>query len=109
MRKLIKLLYLCGFLAIASPAFSQIHLNVNIGPPLPRPEVVVTAPSASVTWVPGYYVFEAGQYVWVPGHYQQPPHRNYVWVAPRYERRGNHIDYYEGRWGNPGRHLGQIK
>jgi hypothetical protein len=111
MRKFIKLLSLCGLLAIASPAFSQVHLNINIGPPPPRREVIVVAPYPGAMWVPGYHVYSApaSGYVWVPGSWQRPPREQVVWIQPRYVRQGDHYDYYEGRWGNPGKHKGQGK
>ncbi|MDP4200424.1 MAG: hypothetical protein Q8922_07145 [Bacteroidota bacterium] len=112
MRNLIKVLSLCGLLALATPAFAQIHVDVHFGaPPPPRYEVVVPAPTPSAVWVPGNYAFDVrlARYVWVPGRWQVPPTPYHVWVAPRYVRRGDHYDYYEGTWHDNGKHKGWEK
>lgn len=111
-RKLIGALSLCGLLALSSPSYAQIHIDVHLGtPPPPRYEVVVPAPSAEAVWVPGYYAYDAPlvRYVWVAGHWQVPPTPNHVWVAPRYVRRADRIEYYEGGWHDNGKHKGWEK
>ncbi len=101
MRIFLKSIVFSGLLALALPAFAQLHLNINIGPPRPRREVVFRAPSAGLVWVPGYYVYDRSveDYMWTPGRWEAPPSPREVWVAPRYVRNGNSYDYYEGRWG----------
>jgi hypothetical protein len=101
MHNLLKSIVFSGLVALAVPAFAQIHLNINIGPPQPQREIVVEAPRAGVVWVPGYYVYDRSveRYMWLPGRWQAPPAPHQVWVAPRYVRNGNSYDYYEGRWG----------
>ena len=85
MQNLLKSIVFSGLVALAVPAFAQIHLSINIGPPPPRREVRIEAPRAGVVWVPGYYVYDRSveNYIWTPGRWQAPP-------APRRrDRRGS--------------------
>jgi len=109
MSTFIKIATVCLLTAVASPLFAQVHLEVNFAPPAPRHEIVVTAPSADVVWMPGYYQYNAlnARYVWVPGHYATPPAGQTTWVRPRYVKHGNHYDFVAGQWtANPGKHKG---
>jgi len=103
MRIILKSIVCVGLIALAAPAFAQIRLNINIGPPPPRQEVVVEAPNPGLMWVPGYYVYEPRirSYTWVPGRWQVPPAPNQVWARPRYVRSGTTYVYYPGRWHAP--------
>src|SRR5438270_7126088 len=98
MRTIIKIAAVWMLLAAATPAFSQVHLNITFGPPAPRQEIIVAQPSPNAVWVAGYYQYNAltGAYAWVPGHWAYPPAAQQTWVAPRYVRHGNHYDYYAG-------------
>lgn len=100
MRILLKALLISGLMAVAAPAFAQIHLNITFGPPPPRREIIIQAPYPGAIWIPGYYVYDGrvASYVWVPGRWQAPPAPRQVWVAPRYVRHADHYDYYEGGW-----------
>jgi hypothetical protein len=119
MRIILKSIVCAGLLAFAAPAFAQVHLNISIGPPPPRQEVVIEAPNPGLIWVPGYYVYESSiaNYTWVPGRWQAPPAPNQVWARPRYVRSGSTYVYYPGRWrapvksfhGNNGKHKGWDK
>lgn len=102
MHNVLKSIVFSGLVALAVPAFAQIHLSINIGPPPPRREVIVEAPRVGVVWIPGYYVYDRSEenYIWTPGRWEAPPAPRQVWVAPRYVRRGDSYDYYEGRWGS---------
>ncbi|HET6400031.1 MAG TPA: hypothetical protein VFH95_01400 [Candidatus Kapabacteria bacterium] len=104
MRNLIKAITICGFVAIAAPAFAQVSFNIRIGPPPPRREVIVAAPFPGAIWVPGYYVFDyaVNQYRWVPGVWQRPPQPGVIWVAPRYIRHGRRYGFMAGHWQAPG-------
>jgi hypothetical protein len=111
MRSLLTAFLISIPLAFAAPAFTQVRLNVRVGPPAPPKEVVIQAPSPGLVWVPGYYVYNtsSANYVWVPGRWQAPPSAKHVWVAPRYVRSGNHYVYYKGRWHDNGKHKGWYK
>ena len=105
MRILFKILLFSGLVAFAVPAFAQIHLSINIGPPAPRREVIVRAPFSGAIWIAGYYEYNNG-YVWQSGRWEAPPAPGQRWVSPRYVRRGNHYDYYAGQWKDRGKHKG---
>jgi len=111
MSKVFKVFLFLVLTVFSLPSVGQIRVNVSIGPPPPRHEVVVEAPFPGAVWINGYYVYNSGtaNYEWVPGRWQAPPSPYHVWVAPRYVRRGDHYDYYEGRWKDNGKHKGWMK
>jgi hypothetical protein len=98
MNKLIKLIAVCGFLAVAGNAYSQIGVAIHIGPPHPVHEVIVTSPHVGMVWQPGYHRWDGAAYVWTPGVWVDPPHPHARWVAPRYRHRGDHWEFHEGHW-----------
>ncbi len=104
MRKLLATLAIGAMLAFTAPAYSQVHLRVHFGPPSLRVETVAPAPAPNMSWVPGYYRFDAltNDYVWVPGSWQYRPSQNVVWIPPEYIQRGDHYDYIAGHWGTRG-------
>ncbi len=104
MKHLMKVIGLCGMLAISVPAFAQVSFDIEVGPPPPRHEVIVAAPFPEAVWVPGYHRWDYGAraYVWVPGVWQRPPHPGARWIAPRYARRGGHYGFVAGHWGGRG-------
>ena len=106
MRTILKAFLFTSLMAVAMPAFAQVHLSINFGPPPPRREVIVQSPYPGGVWIPGYYVYQSGarNYVWTPGRWQAPPAPQQRWVAPRYVRNGDHYDYYEGKWQEKGKH-----
>lgn len=75
------------------PAQAQVNLNINIGPPAPRYELVPTVPQGYV-WAPGYWAGQGQDYRWVRGRQiaQRPGQR---WVADHWEE-GNR--YRAGYW-----------
>jgi hypothetical protein len=110
MRPLLRWLFMAVMIAAATPSFAQIHLDINIAPPAPRSETVLSPSDPNAVWIPGYYTYDARQhkYVWVAGHYVLPPASQATWVSPRYVWHGNHVDYYAGHWDN-GKHKGWYK
>jgi hypothetical protein len=66
------------------------------------PPVIVERPApfpgGEVVWVPGYYAPAGAGWVWVGGHYERPPRRGAVWVAPVYERHGADVHFRVGGW-----------
>ncbi|MDP4219553.1 MAG: hypothetical protein Q8916_00385 [Bacteroidota bacterium] len=112
MRKLFRVFLFLTLTVSTLPASAQIRISLSIGlPPPPRHEVVVEAPFPGAVWISGYYVYNSGsaRYDWVPGRWQAPPSPNHIWVAPRYVRRGDHYEYYEGTWKDNGKHKGWSK
>ena len=103
MKTFLKFAVCAGLLAIAIPAFAQLHIGVgiNIGPPPPQREVVVVKPPhPGVVWIAGYYKWHPRRhrYTWVPGRWMRPPRPHFIWAEGRWERRNNEWVYYEGRW-----------
>ncbi|MDP4200098.1 MAG: hypothetical protein Q8922_06225 [Bacteroidota bacterium] len=111
MRIPLRLFLFFGLVALAAPAFAQVHLSINIGPPLPRHEVVVRSVVPGAIWIPGYYTYSQfdEDYAWHTGRWEAPPAPHQIWVAPRYVHRGTGYDYYEGGWRDNGKHKGQFK
>lgn len=111
MNTIIKSILFLGLLTLSAPAFAQIHLSINVGPPALRVETVAVSPFAGAVWVPGYYIYDRSpaQYRWFVGRWQAPPAPQQVWVAPRYIHSGDHYDYYPGRWHDNGKHKGQYE
>ncbi len=104
MKTFLKAALLGGLLALAVPAFAQIHigLGINIGPPHPPRERIVVRPYQDAVWIAGYYQWHVRhhRYIWVPGRWERPPRPHSVWVPSRWERRHNEWVFYEGRWDN---------
>jgi hypothetical protein len=98
MRIFIKTFVFFSLMASAMGAFAQIRVNINIGPPPPRREVIIQAPNPGWVWIPGYYAYGGSNWEWRAGRWEAPPSPQHIWVAPRYVRRGDHYDYYEGSW-----------
>jgi len=72
---------------------------VTQAPPTLQQEVVSAQPTSEHKWVPGYWTWRNSRYEWMSGHWEVPPYRNAVWVAPRWERTDNGaFRFYEGYW-----------
>jgi hypothetical protein len=111
MNTIMKSILFLALLSLSAPAFAQVHLSINIGPPALQVETRVASPIVGGVWVPGYYLYDQSlsNYRWVVGRWQAPPAPQQVWVAPRYVHSGDHYDYYPGRWHDNGKHKGQYK
>ncbi len=95
-----RMLLQAAFLVAAGasvPAFAGLDVELNIGaPPAPQVETVPVVPAGQV-WAPGYYEYVHGSYVWRRGHLMAA-HPGEHWVAPTWERRGDHHHFEEGHW-----------
>ncbi len=55
-------------------------------------------PSPRHVWIDGYWAWHDGRNFWVSGHWEMPPRERAMWIAPRWERRGNGYVFIEGVW-----------
>jgi hypothetical protein len=67
-------------------------------PPPVRVETFGPAPGADYVWINGYWGWNSGAYAWVPGRWEHRPHPRSVWIAPRWEKRGDRYRFHEGHW-----------
>ena len=98
MKRLKYIALIVGLIAGGQLLTSCTGYIVGYGPPEPREEVIIVAPSPRYVWVPGYYTYSGGTYIWIEGRYQIPPRgkTRYVqgeWVkTPKGYKRG------KGHW-----------
>ncbi len=103
MKTILKLAFVAGILASASPSFGQLYigLGVRVGPPPPPREVVAARPPhCGWAWVPGRYDWrpKRHRYVWVKGYWARPPRPHAVWTAGHWEQRNGEWVFFEGKW-----------
>lgn len=105
MRLLLKAVLFLGVIAVAAPAFSQVSIAINIGPPPMRYEEHGYAPDDNSVWINGFWMFNRGRdnYDWSPGRWERRPSPTHYYVAPRYVHRDGHYEYYEGSWKDHGK------
>ncbi|HWA25725.1 MAG TPA: YXWGXW repeat-containing protein [Lacunisphaera sp.] len=72
---------------------------VTQAPPTLQQELVTAQPTSDHKWVPGYWTWRNSRYEWMAGHWELPPSRGSVWIAPRWERTDSGAyRFYEGYW-----------
>ncbi|HVN35894.1 MAG TPA: YXWGXW repeat-containing protein [Casimicrobiaceae bacterium] len=83
---------------VAAPQLSTaaIDIEVGIGPPPPRYEVV-PAPRPGYVWGQGYWGWDGHKHVWHSGHWMKEHHGEH-WVAENWEHRGDHWYFHGGHW-----------
>ena len=81
---------------VEQPAADQ-EVVVNEPPPQPMVENMTMTPGPGFVWVQGAWSWR-GQWVWDQGHWAHPPQPGAVWVAPRYEKRGDKHVFIRGGW-----------
>ena len=74
------------------------YVIVREAPPAVIVERRAPQPSVEYIWIDGYWHWNGNQYIWQAGHWDRPPHANYIWVAPRYERHDQGYWYIQGQW-----------
>jgi hypothetical protein len=85
----------CVATASSAPARGIV---VNGPPPAPIAEVRSAPPSATASWVSGYWHWEGARYVWIPGHWENAPPGS-QWYAPKYSQNADGRFFYEpGGW-----------
>lgn len=68
-------------------------------PPAMQSEMVTAQPTSDHKWIPGFWTWRNERYEWVAGHWELPPSRDSVWIAPRWERTSSGgYRFYEGYW-----------
>jgi len=81
---------------LATPAFAQVTLSINIGPPAPQYEMVPVVPPGYV-WAPGYWARHDDRFIWVRGR-SIVQRTGYRWEPDRWEQRGSTYYRHEGNW-----------
>ena len=91
-----------ALLAAASAGFSAdalavpVGVDIRIGPPPPRVEVV-PAPRRGYVWVPGYWGWRGNRHYWVGGTWvRERP--GYVYAHPGGVQEGDHWRFNRGAW-----------
>jgi hypothetical protein len=86
--------------AIATPVqTANGTIIVQQAPPSMQQEYVTAQPSSDHKWVPGYWTWRNSRYEWMAGHWEVPPSRGSVWIAPRWERTSDgNYRFFEGYW-----------
>jgi hypothetical protein len=87
-----------GLGALASPAFAQFSISIDIAAPPPAERVeVVREVRPGWVWLPGFWGWEGHRHVWVEGRWERvrPGHH---WAPARWERRGDLHHFEPGRW-----------
>ncbi|RKH08650.1 hypothetical protein D7V97_18890, partial [Corallococcus sp. CA053C] len=67
-------------------------------PPALRVEAQPPAPAPDYTWAPGYWYWGVNGYEWVEGSWMEPPRPGFVFVSPRWVRRGPSYVFVGGGW-----------
>jgi hypothetical protein len=84
--------------AVTTQAQSTNTVVVTQAPPAAQAEVVLAQPGPDYRWIPGYWTWRNERYEWMAGHWEIPPQRDSVWVAPRWESESGGYRFYEGYW-----------
>ena len=91
-----------ALLAAASAGFSAdalaapVGIDIRIGPPPPRVEVV-PAPRRGYVWVPGYWGWRGNRHYWVGGTWVRE-RRGYAYAHPGWVQEGDHWRFNRGGW-----------
>jgi hypothetical protein len=96
---LVSMLFAAGMIgAVAVPlsALAGVDLQVNIGPPAVRFEVVPEH-RAGYVWAPGYWDYRDNNHVWVGGVHVRE-REGYVYQPHRWVERDGKWNQEHGRW-----------
>lgn len=67
-------------------------------PPEPTAEEVPETPGTTYVWAPGYWYWGDAGWWWVAGAWLLPPRPGFVFVSPRWARRGGTYVFVGGGW-----------
>lgn len=73
------------------------EIEVATAPPPPQVEVEGVAPPGQ-TWAPGYWHWNGHRHVWIRGRWAAPPQTGMIYEPSRWENRGGHWYFRDGRW-----------
>ena len=94
-----KCLFIAVLALLATPAFAQMSIEVDVAPP-PLPVYEQPAcPDDGYLWTPGYWAYGDYGYYWVPGTWVQPPEPGLLWTPGYWGWSGNDYAFYPGYWG----------
>jgi hypothetical protein len=72
-------------------------IEVAAAPPGDRAEAPTAPPGPGYQWMAGHWAWSKNRWVWARGHWEKA-RPGYVFVAPRYETRGEAKVYVLGGW-----------
>jgi hypothetical protein len=92
------LMLLLGASGVIVPptANAAVGIDINIGPPPPREEVV-PPPRAGYVWAPGYWEWRGHRHEWHGGYWMRE-HRGSHWVPAHWDRNGPRYHFEPGHW-----------
>ncbi len=82
--------------AFAAPAYAQVSVNINVGPPALQYEVVPTLQPGYV-WAPGYWGWNGDRHIWVRGR-SIVQREGYSWAPDRWDQRNSSYYRTAGHW-----------
>jgi len=84
--------------ALCVGTVSAADIVVHVKPPSLKIEHRPARPTPNHVWVSGYHRWDGNAYVWEPGKWEVPPREHAVWIAPRWEHRGDGYVFVQGYW-----------
>lgn len=106
----------CSSILASLVATAALAQAVIVERPMPRAmvEVIPAAPSPTMRWVPGHWVWRGFEWVWVKGHYVEgmvppmpamivetrppQPSPQHFWVQGHYAWENNGWNWHRGVW-----------
>lgn len=88
-------------LVLYKPAFSQVAISVNFGPPALPDYDQPPCPEDGWLWTPGYWAWDADDqdYYWVPGTWVAAPEPGYLWTPAWWGWENGAFLFHDGYWG----------
>jgi WXXGXW repeat (2 copies) len=81
---------------LSTGAIARDVVDIRIGPPPPRVEVVPAARPGWV-WAPGYWNWRGNRHVWVNGNWVRA-RRGYAYTQPTWVHEGDRWRFRRGAW-----------
>ena len=85
------------WVSVAPPPFESAPVVVATPPPVPRVEVLPSAPSSNHVWISGFWRWSNGRHVWNPGHWE-PARPGYFWAPGHWVKHGPNWTFSGGFW-----------